>query len=109
MISKNDTLISIALLDNVYGKTLPITFLVCFDKSGGILKSEIIKYREPYGGAVKEESWLSQFTGKISKSNFSVGSEVQGISGATISANSVLKGINKLSLLVSHILEKHGH
>lgn len=92
-----------AFIDNVIGKSMPITFMVIFDKKGDIKSSAILKYREPYGGAVSSEDWQSQFKGKNYKSSYSVGDEISAISGATISVNSVSMGIKKLAILFSHI------
>ncbi len=99
-------LIGYGLLDNVYGKSLPITFLVLYDYRGTILCSEIIKYREPYGGAVKNKEWNNQFKGKNVNSDLLVGKDINGISGATISVYSVTKGIKKLTLLLDKILDR---
>ena len=99
-------LIGYGLLDNVYGKSLPITFLGMYDNTGKILCSEIIKYREPYGGAIQSKEWNDQFKGKNMESDFVVGKDVSGISGATISVNSVTKGIKKLTLLLNEIISK---
>lgn len=99
-------LIGYGLLDNVYGKSLPITFLVMYDNTGKILCSEIIKYREPYGGTIQSKEWNDQFKGKNMESDFVVGKDVSGISGATISVNSVTKGIKKLTLLLNEIISK---
>lgn len=95
-----------ALLDNVYGKSLPITFIVMYDPEGKIKCSEIIKYREPYGGAVQNKEWNHQFIGKTSDSEFAVGKDVKSISGATISVNSVTKGVKKLTLLLKFLISK---
>ncbi|MCF8243338.1 MAG: FMN-binding protein [Melioribacteraceae bacterium] len=95
-----------ALLDNVYGKSMPITFMVIFNTDGKILTSEIIKYREPYGGGVASSEWNSQFIDKDAGSSFEVGKNIDSISGATISVRSVTKGINKLALLIDLIKEK---
>ncbi|MCL6494610.1 MAG: FMN-binding protein [Ignavibacterium sp.] len=105
-ISFDKKIIGYGLLDNVYGKSLPITFLVMFDSTGKILCSEIVKYREPYGGAIQSKEWNDQFKGKNVDSEFIVGKDVSGISGATISVNSVNKGIKKLTLLLSEIILK---
>jgi len=40
------------------------------------------------------------------ESDFVVGKDVSGISGATISVNSVTKGIKKLTLLLNEIISK---
>jgi len=102
-ISVKDSAIAIGFLDNVIGKSMPITFFVLLDVEGNIISTNIIKYREPYGGAVSNDNWNEQFTGKSSGSDFTVGKSVNGISGATISVNSVTKGIRKIALLYEEI------
>lgn len=102
---KNDSLESIAILDNVYGKELPITFMVSFDELGSVINTDIIKYRSTRGGDVQEEWWLDQFLGFNDQSIFQVGNTVDAISGATYSVSSLTKGIHKLTLLVNRILE----
>ena len=108
-IEDDEKLKYIAIIDNVYGKTLPITFLVIFNLDGSIHNSTIVKYREEHGGAVSSENWLSQFNGKNKTNSFDVGEEIQAISGATISVNSVSRGIKKLTILFSEILGDNGY
>jgi Na+-translocating ferredoxin:NAD+ oxidoreductase RnfG subunit len=98
-----DILSGVALLDNVYGKEMPITFIVIFDYPGEIILADIVKYREPYGGAVQNENWTAQFNKKDSNSGYNVGTDIDGITGATISVKSVTKGIYKLSLLYNEL------
>ena len=59
-----DSLIGIVFLDNVKGKSQPITYAVFFDSDGKVQQSHIIKYREPIGGEVSNRQWLKQFIGK---------------------------------------------
>ncbi len=103
-ILKDGKLNGVALLDNVYGKTMPITFLAIYNLEGNIVSVSIIKYREAHGGAVSNKSWLSQFNKKSFDSSFEFGKDIDGISGATISAKAVTKGIEKLTLLAKIIL-----
>jgi Na+-translocating ferredoxin:NAD+ oxidoreductase RnfG subunit len=98
-IYKNNSIIGTAILDNVLGKSMPISFLVIFNLNGQILNTKIIKYREPYGGEISSLNWLNQFTNRTDSSSFKIGKEIDGISGATISVNSVSIGIHKLALL----------
>jgi Na+-translocating ferredoxin:NAD+ oxidoreductase RnfG subunit len=98
---KKDT--TIGFLDNVYGKAMPITFFVLMKTDGSIISTNIIKYREQYGGAVSNKSWNDQFTGKNGTSDFTIGESVNSISGATISVNAVTKGIKKIILLYEAI------
>lgn len=95
-----------AILDNVLGKSMPITFIVIFDIDGSIISTDIVKYREPIGGGVSSEKWNGQFKGKNSKSDYTIGKEIDTITGATISVNSVTAGIRKLSLLFDNIKDK---
>jgi electron transport complex protein RnfG len=92
-----------AILDNVLGKAQPITFLVVFDPKGVVVSSCIVKYRESHGGQVKSARWQKQFVGKSSASGFKVGRDVDGISGATISVNSISRGISKLCALFPYV------
>jgi len=98
-----DTLSHFAIIDNSLGKSMPITFLVIFTINGEIRYTQIVKYREPYGGEILSLSWTSQFIGMWKDSEFKVGETIDGISGATISTHSVTKGIHKLSLLFPYI------
>lgn len=104
-VKKNKKDKAYAILDNVYGKSMPITFIVFFNEAGVIENSEIVKYREQYGGAVKNKNWNQQFNGRNSESSYVVGKDINSISGATISVNSVTKGVQKLTILISEIIK----
>jgi Na+-translocating ferredoxin:NAD+ oxidoreductase RnfG subunit len=103
-ICSQDSLKGYAFLDNTYGKSLPITFLVLFSPSGKIIRVDVVRYREPYGGAIRSRNWLDQFISKSGIDYFRVDKEIDSISGATISVNSVTRGIHKLSILFESII-----
>lgn len=105
-ISKNDEMIGLAYLDNVKGKSQPITFVVLFDTNAKVLKSHIVKYREPIGGEVSNQYWLKQFLEKSNKSKYKVGTNIDGISGATISVNAVTRGIQRSTFIVDYLLKQ---
>jgi len=105
-ITRSDTIVGIAILDNVLGKSLPITFLSCFNSNGKLFKAHIVKYREDYGYEVGNKRWLNQFIGLSVNSDFIIGKNIDGISGATISVNSVTRGINRSSIIVEYLLTK---
>jgi len=94
-----------AILDNVKGKSLPITFLAIYNNNGNLYNASVIKYREAYGGEVGSKAWLNQFIAFNDTSNYKVGDEISAISGATISVHSVTKGIRKLSMLIHEIIK----
>ena len=93
------------VLDNVKGKSLPITFLTIFNDSSQVYHSSIIKYREGYGHEVGNRKWLDQFNLYNKLSPYKVGDDISGITGATISVHSVTKGIRKLSYLIDDIIK----
>jgi Na+-translocating ferredoxin:NAD+ oxidoreductase RnfG subunit len=95
--------IATAAIDNVYGKSQPITFMVLLNRNSEVLLSEIIKYREAYGGQISNKNWLKQFNGKDFSSSFKIGEDINAISGATISVNSITKGIKKITMLINLI------
>ena len=105
-ISNNDSTIAYAFLDNVKGKTMPITFMVILNINGNVKNTTIIKYREGYGGEVSNERWLAQFGHYNPDSTFKVGKDIDAITGATISTNSISKGVYKITLLYPMIKEQ---
>ena len=109
MIVDSDSSKYYAILDNVKGKSLPITFLTIFNSDLNLEHSSIIKYREAYGGEVGSRSGLDQFSAYNDTSDYSVGSSISGISGATISVHSVSKGIRKLSMLIDEIIRDYNY
>ena len=95
------------ILDNVKGKSLPITFLTIFNDSAKVHHASIIKYREGYGGEVGNRRWLNQFNTYTDSSKYKVGDDISSITGATISVHSVTKGIRKLSYLIHEIIKNN--
>lgn len=103
-IKKDGEIAAYAIMDDVPGKQMPITFLVLFDKHGTINTCYVLKYRERFGSGVRSKRWLRQFNAKNASSGFKLGKDIDGISGATISSLSMSKGIEKLTRLIKHIL-----
>ena len=105
-IANEDSTLAYAFLDNVIGKSMPITFVVIINQRGEIMASHVVKYREAYGGEIGNMKWLSQFNKLTDSSKYIVGKNIDGISGATISVNSLSKGIQKIAILFPQIKEK---
>ena len=96
-------------MDNVIGKSMPITFIVVFNDTGEVKYSSLIKYREAYGGEVKSKAWLNQFNGMRQDSVYKFPDNIAGISGATMSVSSMTRGIGKLSLLLPYIIKDYNN
>lgn len=63
--------------------------MVVFKPDLSILKVKVLVYREEYGGEIGSKRWLKQFIGKKDPNKVKFGSDVQNISGATISARNL--------------------
>lgn len=71
-------------------------YMVIFDKDLIIKKIKILAYREDWGGEITSKRWLRQFKGSDPATSLKYGSDVMGISGATISARSMTNAVNDL-------------
>ena len=89
---KNGKPMGSMLIDNIIGKSFPITFMTVLNTDGTVRDVEIMVYREPQGWEVKYKSFRSQFYGKDSSSDRR---KILSISGATLSVNSIKKGVYK--------------
>jgi len=94
-VSRSGALLGFAQVRNVKGKDQPITYLVATDSADALRDIDILVYREPHGGEVAYESWRKQFRGKKTGATLQVGKDIRNISGATISSNSVTRGVRQ--------------
>ena len=67
-------------------------FVTAFDKNKNIKCVRVLEYTSDHGYQIANKGWLKQFE---NGNNFKVGTNVDGISGATISVNSITEGVNK--------------
>ena len=89
---KNGKSMGSMLIDNIIGKSFPITFMTVLNTDGTVRDVEIMVYREPQGWEVRYKSFRSQFYGKDTSSN---SNEILSISGATLSVRAVKSGVYK--------------
>lgn len=94
------------IVDEVIGKHEKIKYAVTLDSSGAVRQVEVLTYRESYGGEIRRSDWLSQFLGKTSKDPVRLGSDIQGISGATLSSKHIAQGIKRILVLYELALSK---
>ena len=89
---KNGKSMGSMLIDNIIGKSFPITFMTVLNTDGTVRDVEIMIYRESQGWEVKYDSFLSQFFGKDSSSDRR---KILTITGATLSVNALKLGVYK--------------
>lgn len=114
----NDYVYSVFSSDKLMGYILTTSakgryddFDYCVVYSGDLVVKgvAVTVYRSTHGAAICQRKWLSQFIG-YNGDTLKVGSEIDGISGATISANSITRDIQRsqkmmVNLIVGNIPE----
>lgn len=105
-IKQGNTLLGYAFVDQAPSKTAQFDYLVIFNPNLEIIHSKILIYREEYGGEIGSKRWLEQFTGKTGKDRVSHETNIDGISGATISVRSMTTSMDKLLQTVGILQEK---
>lgn len=93
-------------VDEVYGKHEFITYAVALDADGRVRQIEILDYRETYGYQVREPAWRAQFVGKTLADPLKLETDIQNISGATLSCRHVTEGVKRVLAIHERMLRK---
>ena len=88
-----------ALIDGEIGKHMPITYIVAINTEGKISRVEMMVFRETIGSEARERAFMSQFEGKDLTDNLSIGSGIRNVTGATLSARAIAKGVKRALFL----------
>jgi len=97
-----------ALFDDQIGQHEPISFATFFDVEGRITRVEVVAYREPHGDGIRAERFRSQFVGRSAHSQFRAGTDIDAISGATISSRSMCVGVERAAALFDVAVRGNG-
>lgn len=75
-------------------------FMTAFTKNKDIKQVRVLEYTSNHGYEIASKSWLKQF---IAGDHFEVGKNIDGISGATISVNSITNNVNRQKSIIQTI------
>ena len=78
-----------------YGYSGPISMLVSMDTNGVVLNVLVLEYYENRPGVAFEAAWLSTLVGKSVLGNYSIGRDIDGVTGATYTAYAIVDGIRE--------------
>lgn len=106
-IQNKEQTIGYAYVAKAPSKTDEFDYVILFNKQLEIVKTKVLIYREDYGNEIGSKRWLKQFTGKKPGNTLRYGSNVDAISGATISASSMTKAINNTLKGIQILKENH--
>lgn len=71
-------------------------YAIFFDNNLSIVKTKVLIYRELHGRQIGTVRWLKQFIGLVPNDRPMLGIEIDGISGATISARSMTDSVREV-------------
>jgi len=91
------------VLDEI-GKTMPFRFLVAFRPDGAVDEVLLLTYREPRGAEIEREAFRAQYRGKTLADPIRRGDDIRNISGATISVDSLSRGVRRALALLEALL-----
>ena len=91
-------------VDQVIGKHELITYALGVNSDGSVRQLQIIEYLETYGSQVRYPNWRDQFVGKTVKNPLQIDSDIDNITGATLSARHLTDGIRRLLFLHQSVL-----
>ena len=93
IIKEQEKIIGHLLVTQSFSKTNIFDYYVIYNTQAEILKVEVLPYSQSLGFEICNKRWLKQFIDINIASEFEYNTKVDGISGATISVNSIKSSI----------------
>ena len=97
----------LAIIDTEPGKWGPVKFIVAMDINGTVKKVRVLSYEEIRGRPIARSSFMNQYRGKNVNSPLTVGKDIVGISGATISSRSATFTVKKALVIYEEVYLKN--
>jgi hypothetical protein len=95
-----ERLLGYAVIVEEIGKHRPITFVVGVRPDNTVQDVALMVYREPYGGEVHYPRFLAQYRGKTLAAPLLPFRDIRNITGATLSAEAIGRGVRKALALL---------
>ena len=84
-----------AVFTEALGRYDLFDYLVITDDTGKVQKVQVVKYRSEHGGEIASKKWLTQFE-NYSGGDLRYGDDISAISGATLSAGSITRDMQRV-------------
>lgn len=105
-ITNQDTNLGYLFVDQTPSMKDVFDFAVIFSNDLKVLNTKVLIYREQHGRQIGAKRWLKQFLGLTPDSRPQLGKDIDGISGATISANSMTNAMHDLLVDIQYLDSK---
>jgi hypothetical protein len=89
-----------AVIDSHNVRTLPETFMVVIEPNGTLRRVEVLAFHEP-PEYLPTDRWIAQFPGKKLDDDLKLGAGIQGITGATLSAQAMTAGVRRALAIIA--------
>jgi len=103
---KDGKRIGVAIHDVEPGRWGPVEFMTAMDIKGTVKAVRVLSYQEQRGQPIARLSFLNQFRGKSSTSVLTVGKDIIGVSGATISSRAATFTVKKAIVIYEEVYLK---
>ncbi|NOQ28100.1 MAG: hypothetical protein GQ564_22280 [Bacteroidales bacterium] len=91
-----DKELGLVVLTSAKGRYDMFDYMIVYNQKLEVELIKILVYRSDYGSEITAKRWLKQFYSKQTE-NLKYGSDIQAISGATFSATSLTKNVNRIN------------
>jgi len=105
--SDKNGLVGTAYLDKHQVRTLPETLMIVVGPDGAVTKLEVLTFYEPEEYKARPK-WYEQFFGKKSPAKVKLKRDVQGITGATLTARAGSQAVQRILALHSVLASEKG-
>jgi Na+-translocating ferredoxin:NAD+ oxidoreductase RnfG subunit len=99
-------IVGYAWASSALGRYEKFDYFFLTDKNASILLVKVWQYRSTHGGAIAGKRWLKQFIGYTGGA-IEYGKDIQAISGATLSGNSIVHDIERAQDILAVAREMH--
>lgn len=104
--SKDGDRKGVAIIDTEPGKWGPVQYCITMDIKGTIKSVQVMSYQEQRGRPIAQSSFMNQYKNKNSNSTLTVGKDIIGVSGATISSRSATYTVKKALVIYEELFLK---
>lgn len=92
--------IGVAAIESAPVRTQPATLLVVLNPDLSVRRVEVLAFSEPNEYSPSPR-WLAQFAGRSAQTGLRLGDDLQGITGATLSTQAVLRQVRRTTALAA--------
>ena len=104
VIKQKDLVLGYFVVAEAPSKFHQFDYYIIFNSEAEILKIEILQYRENYGAEICSKNWLAKFINISTNTYSEYNRRIDGISGATISVNSIKRDVFKVSNILKQVV-----